>query len=669
MDISLLTLLTALFLVLGIFGIAVVSEKNRTLLSIIVVSVNAIITTIPAILALAGDAQNGSFSLPNLPGMLVEIRVDKLSAWFILIINFTSLNGALFGRGYLKSFTHLKTNVRIHWIAYMLFHISMIWVCMFNHGIMFLVSWELMLQSSLLLVIFEYQNRNNLRAGLKYLINMHVSVVLLTIGFIWIYTETGSMKLSALSDVVPINHSTWIFVLFFFGFAIKAGFLPFHTWLPDADSTAPSHVAGLMSGVLVKLGIFGILRILSYINHDFLLIGELILSISILTSLYGVINMAVRSDFNRSLAYCSMENIGIVGIGIGIGVIGMGIKQEIFILLGFSGALLHVLNHSFFKSLLFFSTGSVLQQTGTRNVEKLGGLIKAMPKTAFFFLIGALAVAGLPPFNGFVSEFIIYTGLFKGLFLVKGISHVILIVLSLAGLVLVGGISVFSFTKLFGTIFLGTPRSSLSKKPVEPSLSMRLPQYFIVAAILSVAFFPNIYFNQVLKIVDATFPTWLSTSVAQVSATGKSLLMLGRISIIFVLLATVLYSCRHFVTKNRKQNQYETWGCGYVAPISKAQYSGRSFTRTFVGLFSYILVEEKTNEKIMKGNIYPEKIKSATSYFDLLEVYLVNPIIKRISIILNYFQFIQNGKIQSYVIYGLFFILLVFIGTALGLIM
>ncbi|MBI9066354.1 MAG: hypothetical protein JEZ09_03610 [Salinivirgaceae bacterium] len=668
MEVSQIVLVTLFVFLGGIIALSVVSEKHRALIAIIVVVINALLTSIPSVLALSGQVQLGTLLLPHLPGQVINVRIDSLSAWFILIINFTSINGALFGSGYLKSYQHLKTNIGFHWIFYILFHISMIWVCMFDHGIIFLISWELMSISSLMLVIFEYQNKATLKAGINYMIQMHLSVVFLTMGFIWLYTETGSFNLSSLASVVSNNHSIWIFVLFFIGFAIKAGFLPFHTWLPHAHPSAPSHVSGVMSGVIVKLGIFGIFRIISYINHDWFIIGEVILSLSVITALYGIINAAVKYDFKKSLAFCTIENIGIIGIGMGLGLIGIGTQNEIIAILGFGGALLHVLNHSLFKSLLFFSAGSVYQQTHTRNIEKLGGLIKTMPVTAFFFLMGALAIGGLPLFNGFISEYLLYSGLFKGLLSGTGISHVILIVLSIVGLVMVGGISIISFTKLFGVMFLGNPRTELQHEPREASFIMLFPQYIIVALMLSIAFFPQFYFGHVLDIIHSTFPNLVALNNVQIGVINTNLTTIGHLSLYFILLLLVAFVVRFILLRKRKISSCETWGCGYVAPVPKAQYTGRSYARSFGNLFGFVVIERKNFKRISKALLYPTSRKFSTYYFDLLEKYLVMPLMKRISFVMNYFQFIQNGKIQSYVIYGLFFILIVFIGTVFHLI-
>ena len=404
MDYSSAIGLTIIVLVAGIAGLMLSPQKYKPYITFIIVLLNSVLTSIPSIYALTHQPIVDTYSLTGIMGN-VYVRLDSLSAWFILIINLTVINGTLFGMGYLKSYEHLQTNRSIHWVFLILFHFSMLWVCMLENGFAFLVAWEIMSISSLMLVIFEYQHKDTLKAGVNYMIQMHISVALLTVGFIWLYFQTGSFDFSALSSFFSGGGSIWLFVILVAGFAIKAGFIPFHTWLPHAHPAAPSHISGIMSGVIVKLGIYGIFRVISSLHSNYTLIGEVILTLSIITAIYGIANAAIRYDYKKMLAYCTIENIGIIGIGIGVGLIGMGTGNSILMILGFSGALLHTLNHSLFKSLLFFSAGSIYQQTHTRNIEKLGGLIKKMPQTALFFLIGALAIGGLPPFNGFVSEF------------------------------------------------------------------------------------------------------------------------------------------------------------------------------------------------------------------------------------------------------------------------
>ena len=653
---------TTLVLIVGMIGVVIVSDKNKPKVALLIVLINAVLTSIPAILALTKCAQVGMFTMPHLLSN-ITVRVDSLSAWFILIINFTSINGAIFGRGYLKSYSHLKVNNELHWIFYILFHVSMLWVCMFDHGLAFLISWELMSLSSLMLVIFEFQNKDTIKAGINYMVQMHLSVIFLTLGFIWLYVSTGSFNFGALAHLPIVGNAIWIFILLFVGFAIKAGFIPFHTWLPHAHPAAPSHISGVMSGVIVKLGIYGIFRIITYLRYDWLIAGEILLSLSIITALYGIANAAVKYDFKRMLAFCTIENIGIIGIGMGLGLIGIGNGNTILVILGFSAALLHTLNHSLFKSLLFFSAGSVYQQTHTRNIEHLGGLIKKMPVPAVFFLVGAMAIGGLPPFNGFVSEYIIYTGLFKGLGSITDISQVMLFVLVIAGLAIVGGISLLTFTKTFGVMFLGNARKELQHEPKETPFIMHLPQYFIVAAMLSVALFPQFYFYYAVKVITSAFSfDTLISPVPFMNMVGN-IAIIGKVSMLFIGLFLAIFGLRWILLRKRETVRYETWGCGYVAPALKTQYTGRSFARAFSDLFSFLVKERKDYKKIAKTEIYPCKRTFSTYYFDYLEQYLINPIARRLNFLLNYFQFIQNGQIQSYVIYGLVFIMIVFLGT------
>jgi len=281
---------------------------------------------------------------------------------------------------------------------------------MLQHGLAFLIAWELMSLSSLMLVMFEHQKKDTLKAGLNYMVQMHVGVVLLSVAFIWAYFEEGSFDFLAIGSFFKENTNVWMFLLFFGGFGIKAGFIPLHSWLPHAHPAAPSHVSGVMSGVIVKMGIYGILRVALMLESNWILIGASLLVLSIATGLYGILNAAVHRDFKKMLAYCTIENIGIIGAGIGLFLLGKGTANPMLAIVGLSAALLHTLNHSLYKSLLFFSVGSVYQATHTRDMEKLGGLIGRMPQTAFCFLIGALAIGGLPPLNGFVSEFLLYNG-------------------------------------------------------------------------------------------------------------------------------------------------------------------------------------------------------------------------------------------------------------------
>ncbi len=655
-----------LSLALTLSGIILIFFAPSTVKSGILVGlviVTSILTSIPAIHALLGVPFEAIFHSRAFG--VIPIHIDGLSAWFILIINLTCINGALYGREYMKNYSEQKNNLSLHWILFLLFQSSMLWVCMVQNSIVFLILWEIMSLSSMMLVIFDYQKKNTLKAGLNYLVQMHIGVVFLTIAFVWVYFTQGSFEFSAIGAFFSNQTNIWLFLLFFVGFGIKAGFIPLHSWLPHAHPAAPSHVSGVMSGVIVKLGIYGIFRIITFLKMDYLILGESILLLSILTGIYGILNAAVQFDFKKMLAYCTIENIGIIGAGLGLGLIGMGNQNQVLILLGFGGALLHILNHSLFKSLLFFSAGSVYQQTHTRNIEKLGGLIKKMPATALLFLVGSLAIGGLPPFNGFISEFLIFSGFLEGI-KILGNAQTTLMIFSLAGLAIIGGVSLLTFTKNFGMIFLGNPRSTLQQEPKETSLAMRFPQYLIIAIMLSIGIFPEFYYSSVLNILKSN--AFFQVENVNVLPQIQLVSWVGKFSFLFLILLSVVVFLRYYFVRSRKAVENTTWGCGYVGVAEKAQYTGKSYSKTLAKLLNFILRENKKYQEISTHEIFPEKRQYASGYMDLVESTVIDKGIKRLLNFLNLFQFIQNGKIQSYLIYGIVFIVLVFLGTLFNLI-
>jgi hydrogenase-4 component B len=646
---------------IALFVITLVPSKNKAYMATIAVIINALTTSIPAIQAIGGVITDISLPAGTFLGN-IPIRIDGLSAWFILIINFTSVTGAIYGIGYLKEYENSKQKLSLHWSLFVLFHLSMVWVCMLQHGFAFLIAWEIMSLSSMMLVIFDGHKTKTLKAGINYLVQMHISVVFLTIGFIWVYMKTGSFSFEAFSTYFGSNSNIWLFLIFFAGFGIKAGFIPLHSWLPHAHPAAPSHVSGVMSGVIVKLGIYGIFRVISFMKADYLLLGEFVLTISILTGIYGIMNAAVHRDFKRMLAYCTIENIGIIGIGIGLGLMGMGNGSPLLYYLGFGGALLHVLNHSLFKSLLFYSAGSVYQQSHTRDMNKLGGLIKQMPKTAALFLIGAVAIAGMPPFNGFVSEFIIYSGLVEG-FKAGSLSQISLIVLTFAGLSFIGGLSIFAFTKTYGIVFLGSAREPLQHKPHEVSTLMLFPQYLIVAVMLFIAFVPRFFLNGITRVLESMNSALLLTESTTFSKYSDSIAAINLYSLLLIGIVTLIWGIRYLAVKGKKQEIGETWGCGYVAPDPVMQYTGKSFTKPLGKIFSFILIEEKRFKELKPGEIFPKRRKYASHYHDFFEYRFFDFITNRLVFGANYFKFIQNGRVQWYVLYGIVFILAVFILT------
>ncbi|NJO68028.1 MAG: hypothetical protein HC830_01010 [Bacteroidetes bacterium] len=360
------------------------------------------------------------------------------------------------------------------------------------------------------------------------------------------------------------------------------------------------------------------------------------------------------------LAYCTIENIGIVGMGIGIGTIGKGIGNTSMEFIGYAGALLHTLNHALYKSLLFFSAGNVYIQTHTRNMEHLGGLIKSMPVTAFFFLSGSLAICGLPPFNGFVSEFLIYSGLLEGIKL-DNIQFSSLMVVCISLLAIVGGVSLFAFTKTFGTIFLGTPRKEFPHKPKEMSRSMLYPMFIILVFIIGIGIFPGVLLAPLAKVMKVLTPSFVPD--IGFYSVFNTLSDIGIASLGFFILAFTIFLIKRNVEKKVDVQVAPTWGCGYLAPNSRMQYTPKSFSRSLIKLFSFMMVEKKKFKEIERSNIFPS-YRSFQSYFlDIIEEKLIHRFIKYLLRFTDYFTFIHNGKIQLYILYGVFFIISLLIAT------
>jgi hydrogenase-4 component B len=644
------------FVGLSIVLIPLLPANLKSVTALFFIMLNALVTSVPAIQALFGMEYHLTFfGGSNFGNILIEI--DPLSAWFMLIINFTLINGALYGTGYMKAYKKQPNNLTIHWIMFVVFHASMLWVCMLRNGFAFLVAWEIMTLASLILVLFDHDKANTLQAGLNYLVQMHIGVAFLTIAFIWVFVTQQNASFDGIATLMQGNNPYWVILFFFLGFGIKAGFVPLHTWLPYAHPAAPSHVSGVMSGVIVKMGIYGIIRIAMMIDQHTLKLGLILVMLSAATTLYGILNASVHRDFKKMLAYCTTENIGIVGMGIGIALIGKGINNNTVLVLGLASALLHTLNHSLYKSLLFFTAGNIYLKTHTRNMELLGGLVRYMPHTAIIFLIGALAIGGMPPFNGFVSKFLIYSG-FIETFSNRDISLNALMIMCIAILSMAGGVSLLTFTKAFGTIFLGETRTEFIHRPAEVHLLMRAPLYIIIVIMLLIGIFPIVVLKPIFNIIQAMSPASL---LMPYSGIGETLAWVGRASLILIGIIALLLIIRSKAFSKKVVVVTPTWGCGYVAPTPAMQYTGKSFSKSLAKLFGFITIENKKYEELKTISIFPSPRTYASFYLEFFETRLFDPVIKQFLRFLNYFSFIHNGKIQLYVLYGLIFMVILIV--------
>lgn len=595
-------------------------------------------------------------------GVPIRLELDALGAFYVMVINLTMLTGSWYSGGYLKPYEATKTalELSLHRFVYFWLHLAMLIVVMVPQGTPFLFAWELMTLAAFVLVAFEWEKPESVHAAVNYLVQMHVGFIFILIGFLLIQQQGGTFSFSGIAHTkMPVQ----AFLMLFVGFAFKAGFMPLHTWLPHAHPAAPSHVSGVMSGVIIKMGIYGILRSLIYLPKEhWLSLGAVVLIVSIISGVMGVIYAIMQHDIKKLLAYHSIENIGIIGIGIGLGMIGYALGHPVLAALAFAGGILHILNHSLFKSLLFYSAGSVYQQTHTRYVERLGGLIKKMPYSAFLFLLGALAICGLPPFNGFISEFLIYYGSFTHIG--AGDMNEALILLGvILSLALIGGLAIFCFTKVFSIVFLGSSRSDSTDHAHEVTLGMLLPQFLIGVVILAIGLFPGFFVHYVEKVSQLYLPdtslpvTYLNT-----------LSYIGTASGIFILLFVVLALLRNLQQRRVEVAFGPTWGCGYTgADPARHQYTATSYADNFVQLAEPILGVETHYTPFAESEIFPKTHHFDRHQHDPLEEILVD---KPGMALLHYLRMsavFQSGKLQHYLWYGLVFLVVVGIMSLLNL--
>lgn len=477
------------------------------------------------------------FNLLELTGFDILADIDSLSAFFLAVISLTLLIGLLYANGYLKLYRKAQSDIRLslHHLALLWLHMSLILVSTLRDGAAFLTAWEIMTVSAFALVVFEAERKEILKTGFKYLLQMQIGSLLILGAFLLASANGSAFGFDSLNTYFSHHEPLPLFLLFFAGFGIYAGFVPLHTWLPPTHLTAPSHVSGIMSSILLQMGLYGILRVLTAVQTDLLTIALAVLAVSLLTAFTGLRYTFSQHDGKKLLAYSSITHTGIVGLGIGIGLVGLAFHAPALAALGFTGGMLHILNHALAKSLLFYTIGSIYRATHTRNLEQLGGLLKTMPKTSVFFLTGLLALCGIPPLNNFISEALLYIGLIKGFsannLLLNGLIGTLLL-----SITVIIGYALFGFSKVFETAFLGTARSETAAQAHEVSDDMILPKALAGLGLLIVGLSPAfslkiasqvtaLFVADLRPIAEAT-PALVYTGIAGVILTALTILLL-----------------------------------------------------------------------------------------------------------------------------------------------
>lgn len=571
----------------------------------------------------------------TLVGARLLFDVDWLSAFFILVISIVSVCVGIYSFAYIEHIKNIaKRNVLVFLMA--IFIASMAMVVASRHLVGFLIFWETMSISSFLLVMLDYENEETKKAGVFYFVMTQLSTVLLLFAFISIYSQTGIMELSGLASLTP-TMAMYLFVFLTMGFGIKAGVIPFHKWLPYAHPAAPSPISALMSGVMIKVAIYGMLRSVLLIPRMSVWGGVLILAMGTISAFLGVIYALKEHDLKRLLAYHSIENIGIILIGVGLYIIFNSSGFGAIAMLALGAALFHTLNHALFKSLLFLSAGSVVQATGTKNIEDMGGLVNRMPWTASMFLVGAVSISAIPPLNGFVSELMIFEAFLKIGVLSSSILKVALF-LSLSLFAMTSALAAACFVKAFGTVFLALPRSKKSAAVNEAPFPMLVGQAILAFLCIGLGVFSFQIFNVVGRVVGTSFPL-------------PNLLWISSIGGVFLIIVVVLL--RFF--GSRKSRISETWGCGISSQKASMEYTASGFSEPIVTIFEAIYRTKKSN--IVEFHDSAKSVfKRGDAEIVLLkffEKYLYYPVVMGVQRISAFLYTHQNSvEIDSYILYS-----------------
>ncbi len=541
-------------------------------------------------LAGLGGGGESTLSLPwAIPGGALVLGQDGLSALFLLPLFLVVACGALYGLGYWPQREHPGNGRKLR-LFYGLISAAMIILLTARNGLLFLMAWEVMALAGFFLVTTEEDKAEARRSGFIYLVATHTGTLALFAMFVLMDQGAGTFGFPAAGSLG--HQGAAIFLLGLFGFGLKAGLMPLHIWLPGAHAAAPSHASALLSGVMIKTGIYGLVRMTSFFAAIPPWWGWTVLLLGVLSGILGVVFALAQHDIKRLLAYHSVENIGIIALGLGLALLGRSYALPALALLGMAGALLHVINHGLFKSLLFLSAGSVIHATGTRELDHYGALLRRQPWTALFFLGGAVAISGLPPLNGFISEWLIYLGSFAALR--NGELMVVLAVLVAPALALVGGLALACFVKVFGVTFLGEARTPAASGAHESPLSMRLAMAPLLVACAWIGLLPG----TVAPLLEGAVRCWnpalppggLTAPLAPLSMVG----VMGWALLTALVLVGFWLGCR----RRKTPAAVATWGCGYVLPTVRMQYTASSFADGLVRLFRFGLWTERHGDRV-----------------------------------------------------------------------
>jgi hydrogenase-4 component B len=565
-----------------------------------------------------------------------HLRLDAVSAWFLALVAVVGGAGAVYAREYWSEHERPESAGRGRaWWCVLLLGMGLVLLC--ANGLHFLMAWEAFALSAFFLITLERERRETRAAGWLYLAASHAGTLGLFAFFSLLATRTGSWDLGPMKDRPELAPLFWVAL---FGFGVKAGMFPLHVWLPSAHANAPSHVSAIMSGVAIKMGVYGLIRFSGWLPLP-AGAGWVVLALGAASAVLGAAFALAQNDLKRLLAYCSVENMGVILIGVGVGLLGSVNGDTPWGRTAMAGALLHAWNHGLFKSLLFFGAGSVLHATGTREMSRMGGLWRVMPWTAGLFAFGSVAISALPPLNGFVSEWLVYLGLFDAA--AGHASVAVIIVPATIALGVTGALALAAFVKAAAVVFLGAARTQAAAQAHECGWWMRAPMLGLAAGCALIALAPMAVWPWVQQALGAWHPAWLGGDLpAPLARLGSLQAMLAALA---ALMAVVLW----WRAQANGLRRALTWDCGYAAPTARMQYTGGSFAALAVGWFAWVLRPER-RLRWPRGP-FPRQADHVERIPETVLERVIGPVSEAVMAASAWARQRQRGRLPDYILY------------------
>lgn len=587
------------------------------------------------------------WALPFGHGLL---GLDALSRVFLLPVFGLGCICAFSGMMSMRQYLPGEHNINAHWCFFCLLLFSLALVCTARDAVLFLLAWEVMSVSPFFLIEFHDEDATVREASWIYLVAAHLGAVFLLAFFGLLWGTAGDTAFSAFALVPTTGTAALLFVLGLVGFGAKAGLTPLHVWLPEAHPAAPSHVSALLSGAMINAGLYGMMRMLDFFTPLHTAPGWwgwLLLGLGLITGLTGILKAMAQANLKRLLAYSSVENMGIMLMGLGTGLVGLHSGNTWITLLGFCGTLLHMCNHAAFKGLLFLCAGEILHLVHSVRLEHLGGLQKRMPLVGVAFAVGAASIACMPPFNGFAGEFLLALALGNGLAL-SGTEAPLALLAALAGLALISGFAAVTFIKAYGITFLGEPRSGAAKGAAAPGTLEILPLLPLILACVGL----GLGATWLLPLLSAALPLAAAPLPAQVTQASDLLWRVALLGLGGAMLTGAIVAARRWMLRGKKApGRAPTWGCGFQAGTPRIQYTGASYAQPTARVFGAAM-----GLKVRLGmdkKYFPTRASLEISAPDRMRTALFAPLFEAVVRACDALKIIQHGRVHLYILYML----------------